>query len=136
MHSRKRGWWGLRNYVNPKCFRRAKRMRHNPTPAERVAWEFLRGGRKQGRPSWRRQVVLRGFIADFYCPRAGLVLEIDGGYHHNPEQRARDARRSEVLRGVGIEVLRLDNAQVTPESLAEVLAVARSLSLGGRLSLL
>jgi len=64
------------------------------TRAERVLWQRLKAGRLQG---WhfRRQQVIDGFIVDFYCHAAGLVLEIDGGVHE--QQREYDTERDAVL---------------------------------------
>jgi very-short-patch-repair endonuclease len=56
------------------------------------------------------QVWLSGYIADFYCAEARLVVEADGGQHD--EQRARDARRSAVLEQEGFRVIRFWNGDV------------------------
>ena len=83
---------------------RARQLRARATPSEAAFWAALR---KAALPvAFKRQVPLLGhFIADFFAPAAGVVVEVDGGV---PEQRrARDARRDEKLRRAGYRVLRL-----------------------------
>ena len=52
------------------------------------------------------------FIADFYCPLANLVIEIDGGYHQTEEQQRLDKEREERLQAKGYNILRFTNEQV------------------------
>ncbi|HCG30677.1 MAG TPA: restriction endonuclease, partial [Chloroflexi bacterium] len=59
---------------------RARELRQSMTPAEEWLWEALRGGRLDGL-KFRRQQVIGGYIADFYCDAAGLVIEVDGPVH-------------------------------------------------------
>ena len=54
----------------------ARKLRANPTPAEKHLWEILR--RRPGKLKWRRQARVLGFIVDFYCASLGMVIEIDG----------------------------------------------------------
>ena len=56
------------------------------------------------------------FIVDFYCPKAGLVIELDGGQHFEQEHQARDRERDAQLAGVGLKVLRFDDRQVLRET--------------------
>ena len=56
---------------------RAKELRRNPTPAERLLWAHLRRNQLGGY-HFRRQQVISGFIVDFYCHRAAVAIEIDG----------------------------------------------------------
>jgi very-short-patch-repair endonuclease len=78
-------------------------MRSAPTEPERVLWRSLR--RSQLGVRFRRQVVLYGFIADFFAPWARLIVEVDGP-HHDKRQR-QDARRDALLVAQGLRVLRL-----------------------------
>jgi very-short-patch-repair endonuclease len=59
---------------------RARMLRREGTDAERVLWHHLRGRRLQG-CKFRRQVVIEPYIVDFVCPKAGLIIEADGGQH-------------------------------------------------------
>jgi very-short-patch-repair endonuclease len=88
---------------------RAKELRRAMTGAERTLWERLRGNRLHGF-HFRRQQVIDGFIADFYCHAAGLVVEVDGGVH--AQQAAYDSERDRVLSQRGLRVLRIGNEQV------------------------
>lgn len=88
----------------------ARRLRHNPTPAEVAFWAVAR--RYGMGIKFRRQQVIFGYIADFYCPPLGLVVEIDGGYHRTPEQREYDCHRTAVMTRRGLQVLRFTNEEV------------------------
>ena len=94
--------------VNPEKINRARTLRRNMTPAEKVLWQELRGN-KMG-PRFRRQQVIEGFIVDFYCHSAGLVIELDGDIHR--EQLEYDAGRDKVLMDMGLRVVRFSNDEV------------------------
>lgn len=99
----------------------ARAMRHNPTTAEAAAWELLRNRRCLGL-KFRRQHVIGGFIADFYCPELRLVVEIDGGIHDTSQTQADyDEARSRALTLIGIDVLRLRNEDVSAAGLITLL---------------
>jgi len=84
---------------------RARLMRFGPSEAEAALWRAIRG-RKLG-VMFRRQVPLLGrYIADFFAAEAGLVVEVDGGWHSR--RRCADARRDEKLRRAGYRVVRLE----------------------------
>ena len=88
----------------------ARRMRNNPTEAETFLWKQLKG--KGLVTDFKRQCVILDFIADFYCPLANLVIEIDGGYHQTEEQQRLDKEREERLQAKGYNILRFTNEQV------------------------
>lgn len=67
----------------------AKKLRRDQTRAERLAWRILRNRGCLGL-KFRRQKVIRGFVADFYCPQLNLVLEIDGSIHESVEHSGYD----------------------------------------------
>ena len=81
----------------------ARRMRLAPSEPERVLWQALRCC--QLGVQFRRQVVLRSFIVDFFAPAARLVVEVDGAQH--TRQRGADKRRDRALAVAGLSVLRL-----------------------------
>ena len=89
----------------------AKAQRQNPTPAEKLMWERLRN-RRLGGFKFRRQHVVRGRIADFFCREAQLIVEIDGSVHSQQEQRVKDVDRDIEFRIVGYSVVRLSNDEV------------------------
>ena len=70
---------------------------------------------------FRRQHVLHGFIADFYCGELKLVLELDGAPHTEPAQAKYDDARTAWLQARGYRVLRLSNRDVSREGLERVL---------------
>ena len=105
---------------------RARELRRDMTPAERVLWNRLRRGQLNGL-HFRRQQVIDGFIADFYCHALGLVVEVDGSVHDT--QREADAERDQIFAARELTVLRLPNALVLSNPDA---AVARILSEGTR----
>lgn len=84
----------------------ARGLRKRATGSELVVWEILRGKRFQGF-KFRRQHVIQGFVADFYCHELKLALEVDGGIHER--QKEYDAMRQEVIEREDISVLRIDN---------------------------
>ena len=89
----------------------AKRLRKSLTPAETVLWDALRRRQIDGL-RFRRQQPLGRFILDSCCLRRRLVIEVDGGGHVDPEQRAYDAARTEHLQVYGYRVLRFTNDDV------------------------
>ena len=88
----------------------AKEMRKNPTEAESVFWQLVNGG--QLGVKFRRQHVIGDYIADFVCLEKNLIVEIDGGYHDDPEQQIEDNLRSTVLKEYGFAILRIRNEEV------------------------
>jgi very-short-patch-repair endonuclease len=94
---------------NKKAF--ARDMRKNPTEAEAALWNELRGSRLLGW-KFRRQQVMYGYIADFYCEQANLCVELDGDVHQGLEQAAWDALRDAVVNVKGIRVVRFSNREV------------------------
>ena len=87
---------------------RAKELRSDMTPAENILWQELRAN-KLG-VHFRRQQVIAGFIVDFYCHKAALVVEVDGDIHDL--QQEEDARREKVLIEMGLTVARFRNEDV------------------------
>jgi very-short-patch-repair endonuclease len=87
----------------------ARQLRRESTPEEKILWRELRTN-KLGNLHFRRQHVLAGFIVDFYCPSARLIIELDGSHHH--DQVEADRERDAVLRGLGNEILRFPNSAV------------------------
>ena len=80
------------------------------TPAEKILWQELRGN-KLG-VHFRRQQVIAGFIVDFYCHKADLVIELDGSVHEKDAQKESDAERDKALGEMGLHVIRFKNEDV------------------------
>lgn len=87
----------------------AKNLRKNATQEENHLWyDFL--SRYEIR--FQRQKAIDNFIADFYCHKARLVIELDGSQHYTPEGKSYDQARTEVLERYGLQVLRFLNSEV------------------------
>ncbi|MCE5331896.1 MAG: homocysteine S-methyltransferase family protein [Bacteroidales bacterium] len=93
---------------------KAKEMRHEPTKAEKELWERLRD--RQTGYKIRRQHIINGFIADFFCVEKNVVIEVDGGIHQSVEQKEHDKFRTEVLNANGFHVFRYTNEDVLKDS--------------------
>ena len=92
-------------------FGKALDLRNRETEAEKLLWEELRGNKVNGL-KFRRQHPVSLFIADFYCHKLKLVIEIDGEYHFTKEQILKDKERTEILNSNGLEVIRFKNEEV------------------------
>ena len=88
----------------------AVRQRKDPTDAERALWQLVRG--KILGFKFRRQHVIDDFIVDFVCLERMLVIEVDGGYHQDPEQHQYDEARTRYLEAKGFRVMRFTNEEV------------------------
>jgi very-short-patch-repair endonuclease len=104
----------------------AKALRREMTDAERVIWYALRAHRLLG-AAFRRQAPVGPYIVDFVCHAAGLIIEIDGGQHFEPEGAARDARRTAFLNVKGFSVLRFSNHDVMTNKSGVIEAIAATL---------
>ncbi|MDM8347395.1 endonuclease domain-containing protein [Pseudomonas sp. sp1636] len=99
----------------------ARDLRSNMTEAEQRLWSRLR--RKQVLDlQFYRQKPLAGYIADFYCAAAKLVIELDGAQHLETAAQERDQQRTAALQKLGLQVIRFDNRQVLLE-LEDVMSV-------------
>jgi very-short-patch-repair endonuclease len=105
---------------------RVRDLRRFSTEAEKALWSALRNRRVQG-AKFRRQVWLNGFIADFFCAEARLVIEADGGQH--AEQSGYDDRRTETLQHEGFRVIRFWNNDIMENLEGVVAAVADAFTL-------
>ena len=99
-----------RNYEANKNLRsNSHELRKNMTPQERHLWyDFL----NSYEISFRRQVIIRNYIVDFYCRKAKLAVEIDGAQHYTSESIQYDKERTEYLESCGIMVLRFLNKDI------------------------
>jgi very-short-patch-repair endonuclease len=88
---------------------RAEELRRNSTSAEKILWNELRRCRIESL-KFRRQQPLGPFIADFYCPRLRLAIELDGDSHADKEEY--DASRQQYIESRGVVVMRFSNTDV------------------------
>jgi very-short-patch-repair endonuclease len=88
----------------------ARYLRNNLSEAERKLWTHLRGRRMAG-IRFRRQQPIGPYIVDFYCSKARLIIELDGGQHASDEAVEYDSRRTTWLKSRGYRVLRFSTAE-------------------------
>ena len=86
-----------------------KQLRRHMTPEESLLWQQLRRNQLNGL-HFRRQQIIEGFIVDFYCHAAGLIVEIDGPAHDR--QIEHDEERDRVLAARGLCILRVKNKDI------------------------
>jgi len=91
--------------------RHSKQLRRNMTDTERHIWARLRMKQLNGYQFYRQKPV-GDYIVDFYCPRAKLVIEVDGGQHFSDEMTEYDRIRDEYMSSLGLRVLRFTNTDV------------------------
>ena len=94
---------------NKKNITLAKNLRKSATTQEKKLWyDFL----SKYEPRFQRQKAIDHFIADFYCHKAKLVIEIDGSQHNTEKGMQTDAFRTEILEGYDLKVIRFTNQQI------------------------
>lgn len=96
--------------ATPVIFENAKQLRQNMTAAEMALWLHLRKGIQGAK--FRRQHPIGIYIADFYCHKAKLIIEVDGSVHNDPDVKANDEIRQQELEKWGYEVIRFSNQEV------------------------
>lgn len=95
----------------------ARNLRREQTPSEAIVWEIVRDRRINGKKFLRQHPIMftyygkkRFFVADFYCAKLKLVLEIDGKIHER--QKDYDEMRTFIINQLGIKVVRVTNEAV------------------------
>ena len=96
----------------------ARKLRKNPTPAEKRLWEEIHYRKLNGRKFLRQHPIifesknkeLFFYIPDFYCAEEKLVIELDGPIHLI--QKDRDIHRDTILREKGLRILRIKNDEL------------------------
>ena len=91
-------------------FENAKELRKNMTNAEKILWNYLKV--KPNGYKFRRQHPLRVYIADFYCHKLKLVIELDGSIHDNEEVKLNDEIRQKLIEEDGLTVMRFKNEEI------------------------
>ena len=89
----------------------SQHLRKNMTDAEKLVWSRIRGKQLKGLQFYRQKIIGK-YIVDFYCPKANLVIELDGGQHYSEAGKAKDRTRDDVLIEMGIKVLRFSDRDV------------------------
>jgi cyclase len=122
----KRG--GMFERTNYLVFELAKELRRNMTDAEKLLWNYLKTGVKGLK--FRRQHPIRFYIADFYCHKIKLIIEIDGKIHSNDEIKEKDNQREKDLMSWGYTICRFTNERIFGELdtvLAEINSIVENL---------
>jgi very-short-patch-repair endonuclease len=96
---------------NKKLKQFSRELRKNMTAAENALWSRIRG-RQIKNCQFYRQKIIGNYIVDFYCPKAKLVIELDGGQHCSNEGKEKDAQRDAYLAHSGLKVLRFSDTAV------------------------
>ncbi|MEO8108911.1 MAG: endonuclease domain-containing protein [Ginsengibacter sp.] len=95
---------------SPVIFANAKKLRNEQTPSEIIFWNLL----KQHFPNFRfkRQHPISNYIADFYCHKLKLVIEIDGSVHREEEVKSNDKLRDDYMQSLDLKIIRFTNEEV------------------------
>jgi len=89
----------------------ARNLRRNCTDAELLLWSKIRSKQLKGQQFYQQKTIGR-YIADFYCPKSKLVIEVDGGQHYSEEGKQKDIKRDEYMMSAGITVIRFSDREV------------------------
>jgi cyclase len=109
---------GIFNGAGPLVFAKAKELRNTMTDAEIILWNYLKRG--VDGLKFRRQHPLGCYIADFYCHKIKLVIEVDGSIHQLHEVRKQDEQKQMDFAKNGYTVIQFTNKQVM-SNVAEVI---------------
>jgi len=90
-------------------------LRKNTTDAERLVWSRIRGKQLKGYQFYRQKII-GDYIVDFYCPKARLVIELDGGQHYTGEGKEKDRIRDCYMTDNGLQVLRFSDRDVLTQT--------------------
>ena len=98
----------------PEIFKLSRELRKNSTKAEQALWKYLKNKQINGF-HFRRQHPIHRFIADFFCYKANLVIELDGKIHNEITVKERDVEREKIIKQYGLTVLRFSNEEIFNE---------------------
>ena len=90
---------------------RARNQRKSKNPLEAKLWTLLRN-RRLGGLKFRRQQPVGPYVLDFYCPQFKLAIELDGSGHTKASKAVGDVARDEIIRGLGIRLIRFWNSDL------------------------
>jgi len=89
----------------------SRQLRDNMTDAERHLWARIRMKQLKGYQFYRQKPI-GDYIVDFFCPKAKLIIEVDGSQHFVNEMIEYDRIREEYVSSLGLRVLRFTNTEV------------------------
>lgn len=92
----------------------SRKLRNSQTFCEQRLWAKIRRGQLGGLLFYRQKPLL-DYIVDFYCPKAKLIIELDGGQHYEISHQSYDIQRDQRLAALGFYVMRVDNLRIIRE---------------------
>ncbi len=95
-------------YNQNKIFR-SRELRKNMTPGEKKLWHLYL---KHYPLKFQRQKIIGEYIADFYCAKAHLIIEVDGESHDTIQNIIRDKARTKALAKYHLRILRISNEKI------------------------
>ena len=101
----------MKIYNKTELKERRRLLRKNQTPAENKLWDHLRN-KQFLNLKFFRQYSIDYYIADFYCPKIKLVIELDGSQHLTEYNKDYDEVRTEIFESLGISVIRYRNSDI------------------------
>jgi very-short-patch-repair endonuclease len=107
---------------NKNLLKLSQSLRNNMTDAERRLWSKLRLEQLKGH-TFYRQKVISNYIVDFFCPKARLIIEVDGSQHMTEKAVEADKIRDALMVKLGYRVLRFSDTDVlnNTEGVVEVI---------------
>jgi leucyl-tRNA synthetase len=110
-----------------------RNLRKNQTPDEALLWRNLRNRNIEGVKFLRQHPIYisdiqnskKFYVADFYCAEKKLIVELDGGYHDEVEQKEKDAQRDILIKEKGIHIVRFKNEEL--DQMSQLLEKIREL---------
>ncbi len=105
----------------------SRTLRKNMTPSERLLWSKLRRKSLKGYQFYRQKTI-GNYIVDFYCPKANLVIEVDGSQHYTTEGIQKDRIRDRYLEACGLRVLHFSLRDVMLQTDAVIGRICEKLS--------
>jgi len=98
-------------FYNTKLKTLSRQLRKNMTEAERLLWSKIRAKQLKGYQFYRQRII-GNYIVDFYCAKAKLVIELDGGQHYSNKGLEKDKIRDDYIKEQKLEVLRFSDRDV------------------------
>jgi very-short-patch-repair endonuclease len=98
-------------FYNTRLKQISRQLRSNMTDAEKLLWSRLRAKQLKGRQFYRQRII-GDYIVDFYCPKANLIIELDGSQHYAVEGIKKDKMRDNYIREQGYKILRFSDKEI------------------------
>lgn len=96
---------------NKRLQKYSRELRNNMTEAEKLLWSKIRRKQLKGYQFYRQKII-GNYIVDFYCPKANLIVELDGGQHYTDKGVKNDRNRDAYLVSFGLRVLRFSDREI------------------------